>query len=462
MTAAQQADFFGEGTFDSGLAGAQVAPKTTADLAAEEELKRQRAAQAALAALPYGTPTYAGGTATNYQVNTFAPDPNSPQVRDQQGYVVSQRVDQNGAPTSSQLASENLNGTGYRLQNTTAGGGEVPVNAFNGTSSPFGVVSPSIAGVPNLNSGQPATGPNGAMTSAPATANALASNAGGASNPISNGQNVAGGLADQALATQPPAKPNLTTPVVDPSLASSPDTATALAQSQDLINRILNTPLQTKILGDQALSNQLAMSRGARGGPGAIQNAEDQARQQAPQLQEQANQGAIQEQVARAGAAGQAASIYANVAGGNANRAVQIAQANQAAGLDMNHNLVALTGQQVQFTDAQMQTMGSLASAYLQNSAQFANLDVQKQIATWNNLTQRYQVDAQVKGQIEAVAAQKNIGPLDALKMVLGVGEGLATAGATLGAGAAQATNAGVASTATPQSVASDATYANS
>lgn len=239
----------------------------------------------------------------------------------------------------------------------------------------------------------------------------------------------AGKLADNVLATQPTVSPqnqvntanrDALTPVVDPNLATSPETDRALAMSQDLVDRITNAPLQTSILGDQSLTNQLAVARSARGGAGAQQDALNNAQAMAPQLQQQAAQQSIQEQVQRAGAAGQAASIYAGVATNDANRAATIAQANQTAGLSVLNNLTTLTGQELQFDAAKMGAVGQLARDYFNNAQVFANMNNVAQIAQWQDLTQRYGIDHNFKAAIEKISADEGIGPLDAFKMALG------------------------------------------
>lgn len=241
-------------------------------------------------------------------------------------------------------------------------------------------------------------------------------------------------LADTVLGTQPTVSPqnqvnvanrDALTPVVDPNLATSPETDRALALSEDLVNRITNAPLQTQALGDQALSSQLAIARSARGGAGAVQDALGAAQQQAPQLQAQTAQQSIQEQVARAGAAGQAASIYAGVATNDANRAATIATANQTAAMGVLQNLTTLTGQDLQFDAAKMGAIGQLARDYFNNAQVFSNMDNVKQIAQWQDLTQRYGIDHNFKAAIEKISADEGIGPLDAFKMALGAASAL-------------------------------------
>lgn len=241
-------------------------------------------------------------------------------------------------------------------------------------------------------------------------------------------------LVDNVLATQPAVKPenavtpenrDRLTPVIDPGLAQNDETDRALAMSQDLVDRVLNTPLQSTMLADQALSNQLALGRTARGGAGAQQEGIDAAQRAAPGLLQQGTQAALQEQVARAGAAGQAASIYAGVASGGADRAVRIGEANSRAGLSVLNNLTQLTGLDYQFDTAKMQSIGQLARDYFSNAQAFRNMDTQLQIAEWNNATQKYGIDKTFEAAVNKIAADENVGPLDAFKMVLGIGEAI-------------------------------------
>lgn len=264
--------------------------------------------------------------------------------------------------------------------------------------------------------------------------------AGGAGGDVTQDALMSGNaLAEEVLGSRPTVDPNNAvttnnrdrlTPVIDPNLATSAETERALALSEDLINRITGAPLQSELLGDQALSNQLQIARSARGGAGAQQDALNQAQAQAPELLRQQSQQMTQEQVARAGAAGQAASIYAGVATNDANRAERIAAANQNAGLQVLNNLTTLTGFDYQFDAQKMNAVGQLARDFFNNAAQFAQMDVQLQIAQWNNMTTRYGIDATLKAAMEKIAADEGIGPLDAFKLVLGAASGAASLGA--------------------------------
>lgn len=260
---------------------------------------------------------------------------------------------------------------------------------------------------------------------------------------VDNGQATAQNLTDQVLGSQPTVpdqnQVNATnrdalTPVVNPSLATTDATQQALALSQNLVDRIFGLPLQTSMLADREMQNQLAIARGARGGPGAVNVALSQAQQQAPALSEQAAQQTIQEQQARANAAGQAVGLFSNNAQNDAQRAVAIATANQNAGLSVLNNLTTLTGQSLQYDATKMQTLGQLAGFYLQNSAQFAALDTQQQIAVWDNAVKTYGIDKDFDAKIKGYASAHAIGPLEAFSMILGVAKGAGSAALTAGA----------------------------
>jgi len=381
MAQANQADFFGTGADLSGGTGVQR-PARTPEQIAEEERKRiyanyVRGLDANGAPLPaYGTPKSAGGTANGFQVQS---------------------------------------GTGVSSTRFRPGAGGVQMPGTNASPSN----GPAVQGDFNHNGAfQPGLTPAGAAGSA-----------------VADDQAVARGLADEVLGSQPTVDPNnkLTqanidrlTPVVDPSLGRNAEIDRAFAMSEDLVNRIMGAPSQTAAIADRSLSQQLAIGRSSPGGIGAVQAGVKGALGAAPQLQAQANQASIQEQQARAGAATGAAQIYAGVAAGTADRDVRIAEANQGAAVSVIQNLTALTGMDYQFDTAKMQSVGQLTRDFFQNAQAFAGMDVQKQIAQWNDMTARYGIDQNFKAAMEGIAASENIGPLDAMKLVLG---GAAAAG---------------------------------
>jgi hypothetical protein len=396
-------DFFGESGVDPFGTGNVAAPQKTAEQIRAEEEQRiyanyVRGLDANGNPLPaYGTPRSQGGTATGYAVT-----PAKLGARDSKPI--------NGHPTVqlnrvTGLPGEGAEGFSAAYKYTTTPGG-------NGTK-----VTGSIGRQPYA-----MQAPGGAP------------GAGGLSQ-VQGDQAVANGLADQVLGSQPTVDPanqvnqaniDRLTPVVDPNLGRNAEIDRAFAMSSDLVDRILNAPSQTDQIADRSLSQMLAIGRSSPGGIGAVQAGVKGAMGAAPQIQAQAGQQAIQEQQARASAATGAAQIYAGVAAGTADRDVRIAEANQGAALSVINNLTTLTGMDYQFDTAKMGAIGQLTRDFFNNSQQFAQMDVQMQIAQWNNMTSRYGIDQNFKAAMEGIAASENIGPLDALKLVLG---GAAAAG---------------------------------
>jgi hypothetical protein len=394
MTLAIEADFFGDsgGGFVLDPYANVKRPQRTAEQIAEEERQRihanyVRGLDANGNPLPaYGTPRSQGGTAQGYQVTTPAP-----------------------------IGTQNMTQSALQGRQVYNSEGLEPSRVVRGDINHNGQFQPG------MNSGGTPTGGNQGV------ADDLA---------------VGRGLADEVLGSNPTVDPNnrvtrenmdRLTPVVDPALARNAEIDRAFAMSEDLVNRIMNAPSQTQQIADRSLSQQLALGRSSPGGIGAVQSGIKTAMGAAPQLQAQATQASIQEQQARAQAATGAANIYAGVAAGTADREVRIAEANQGAGLSVLNNLTTLTGQDYAFDTAKMQSVGQLARDFFANAQAFAQMDVQTQIAQWNDMTNRYGIDATLKAAMEQIAASENIGPLDAFKLVLGgvsaVG-GLAAGGA--------------------------------
>lgn len=373
---AQQGDFFGGGMLPGSALSNVSAPQRTIEQMQEEERQRiaanyARGLDANGQQLPaYGTPRSAGGTASGYQVQS---------------------------------------GTGPRTTTFSPGAGGVQQPGRN-TSQ---VVGEPLAGDYNHTG---AFVPGTQAAGAPGT-------------DINDDLTAARGLADEVLGARPTVDPNNAvtnanidrlTPVIDPNLARNDEIDRAFSMSSDLVDQIMNAPSQTAQISDRVLSNQLALGRSSPGGIGNVQAGIKTAMGAAPALQRDASQQAIQEQQARAAAATGAANIYAGVAAGTADRAVEIGKANQGAALGVMSNLTTLTGFDYQFDTAQMGAIGQLARDFFNNAQAFAQMDVTTQIAQWNDLTARYGIDKNFKAAMEGIAASENIGPLDAMKLVLG------------------------------------------
>lgn len=444
MAQANVSDFFGGGSTLTPMGGAQAPhdpnddpnPANPGGISNNELMRQQRAAtiaqQARVSSLPYGTPTSQGGTAQQYQVQTSpsvdARNPGGSDVYAQAGYS----NPAGGFIPTGAFGDTTLNAAGQRTGFATGGAGySGPVNAST--------IDPTTGAVSQV--AVPGSGQNTLQTQTP---NGLAPGAvdGALGSGVQGGDAAAANaLGSQVQGSQPTTNPataptaanmQALTPVVDSNLANTPYEQQALDLSKSLIDKIFGLPLQTSELADREMQNQLAISRGARGGPGSANVALNTALGQAPALSAQAAAQTIGEQQARAQSAGQAAGIFAGVANNTANNSVNIELSNQKAGVDVLGNLTTLTGQQLSFDSAKTAQLGALAQAYLQNQAQFAQMDTTKQIDAWDNMVKTYGIDKQYQAAIEGIAASRNISPIQALQIALGVAQGVGSAAVAL------------------------------
>lgn len=233
--------------------------------------------------------------------------------------------------------------------------------------------------------------------------------------------------ADQARGALGPA-PRLDQGLADRQLGAYQE---ALGMSRDVLDRLLNGPSVAEKVGARSLENQLAIARSARGGPGAVQDALNQAQQQAPQLQAQAAQQAISEENARLSTAGNVASNFAQAALGARGQDVQIASANTQAATAMVGEIARLTGTQLTLDQQNEQFLGQMARDWAQLDFDFSKMDMEAQEAYFDRQVQIYGIDKQVAAQMKAIAAQEGIGPADWFNGAVGI------LGAAAGVGAA-------------------------
>jgi hypothetical protein len=207
---------------------------------------------------------------------------------------------------------------------------------------------------------------------------------------------------------------------VDPSLARNAEIDRAFGMASGLVDQIMNTPSQTKIIGDQVLSQQLALGRSSPGGIGNVQAGVKAAMGAAPQLQRDAQQASINEQVNRAQAATGAAQIYAGVAQGTADRDVRIAEGNQNAAANVLGTLTQQYGMDLNYTTEERGQIGQMARDFYANQAKFVNMDVEQQKAAFDAIVRIYGIKGDFAAAIAKISADEGIGEMDAMKLVLG------------------------------------------
>jgi hypothetical protein len=207
----------------------------------------------------------------------------------------------------------------------------------------------------------------------------------------------------------------------------------ALGMSRDVIDRLLNDPGTAERLGSATLRSQLALARSAAGGPGAVAGALRNAQAQAPELQAQATQSAVAENLSRTTAAGNVASNFANAALGARGQDVGIAAKNVEASTALMSEISRLTGTQLQLDQQNQEFLGQMARDWAAIEFDWGKLSVDQQVAEWDKWVNIYGIDKNFAAQVKAIAAGENIGPADWFNGIVGV----IGAGAGIGAAAA-------------------------
>lgn len=195
----------------------------------------------------------------------------------------------------------------------------------------------------------------------------------------------------------------------------------SLDMSREVLDRLLNAPSVTKAIGDQALSSQLAIARSARGGPGAVASAMDQAQAAAPGVTQQAALSASSEELARTSAAGQVASSFAQAALGGRQQDIGVATANQNAAVNVMQQVTALTGTQLNLDQQNQELIGQMARDFASLDYNWAALSYEQQNKEFDRWVTVYGIDKNFAAQIKAISASKQIGPMDVFNGIVGV-----------------------------------------
>lgn len=207
------------------------------------------------------------------------------------------------------------------------------------------------------------------------------------------------------------------------------DVQTAQASSRAVLDKLMNGPSTTARIGSQTLRNQLALARSAAGGPGAVQEAMRQAQFAAPELQAQAAQSAVQEDLSKTQAAGQVAIQQGQNALGARGQDIDVAKSNQAAGMRLTDNIAQLTGQQLNINQQSQELLGRMFTDMSKQQFDWSKLGADQQQAELERWAKVYGIDQTVMAQLKVAAlANPEKGFLDYALPVIGGLTSLATA----------------------------------
>lgn len=244
----------------------------------------------------------------------------------------------------------------------------------------------------------------------------------GGMNPLTN-QYLTQTAANQARNALGPAT------TVDQSLADRglADYNSAQGASRAVLDQLMNGPSTTARIGSQVLRNQLALARSAAGGAGAAQQALQAAQAQAPELQAQAAQQAVQENLAKTQAAGQVAQGMGQTALGARGQDIDVAKTNTAAGMRLQDNISQLTGQQLNLNQQQQELLGRMTTDMARQDFDWSKLSADEQERELDRWIQVYGLDQGIATQLKLAASAG--GDKGILDIVMPIAGGLADLG---------------------------------
>lgn len=195
----------------------------------------------------------------------------------------------------------------------------------------------------------------------------------------------------------------------------------AQSSSRAVLDKLMNGPSTAGRIGSQVLRNQLSLARSAAGGPGAVQEAMRQAQFAAPELQAQAAQSAVQEDLAKTQAAGQVAIQQGQNELGARGQDIDVAKSNQAAGMRLTDNIAQLTGQQLNINQQNQELLGRMFTDMAKQDFEWGKLNAEQQQAELERWAKVYGIDQTVMAQLKVAAlANPEKGFLDYALPVIG------------------------------------------
>lgn len=162
----------------------------------------------------------------------------------------------------------------------------------------------------------------------------------------------------------------------------------ALSMDQQLYDKLTSydPEAEAKKASDQALQNQVALAKSGGGGAGARQASMFQALQQAPAIQQQAQDQALATQRSNLNQASIIASNYANTAGGTRGQDITQSQDVADVGLKVADGISNAVGRDMQLTSGEAQFLGQMQMAVESADQNWAQLSETERENAFNDI----------------------------------------------------------------------------
>lgn len=205
----------------------------------------------------------------------------------------------------------------------------------------------------------------------------------------------------------------------------------SLGMSREVMDRLLNGPSTAERLGSQTLRSQMALARSASGGPGAVAGAMRQAFAGAPELQAQATEQAVAEEMQKLNTAGNVASNFAQAALGARGQDIDIAKKNVDSGLAVMGMIADLTGTQLELDQRNTELLGQMGRDLAAQPFDWGSLDAETTMGVLDNYLEVYGIDSTTAAQLKELARSGKIEPKDIFNGLVGAGGAAASIYAT-------------------------------
>lgn len=185
-------------------------------------------------------------------------------------------------------------------------------------------------------------------------------------------------------------------------------------QQQDIINRILDFDEEAfaQMFADQSLTALGAAARSTRGGQGAINAAQFGAQAQAPALFAEGSRQASSLTNERLGLASNVASSMGDLITNARQQDETRAESDVQADLAKLNQIGDTLGVDLQLDESSVESTLQFIDGFARIYQAYAGMDLQKQLAQWDNLMEKYATDAQTNVAMQKIRADLEAGKI--------------------------------------------------
>lgn len=197
--------------------------------------------------------------------------------------------------------------------------------------------------------------------------------------------------------------------------------ARGLQLNTDLLSKLMsyNPELEAEMASDRALADQFTFANSARGGAGARASALYEAQSMAPELQARAMEQAVQTENTRLGQAAQVAGTIGQLSSTEFGQEADYDVADRNIGLGVYNGLVNMGANGANIDQKQRENLGRIANDLNQTDVQWQQMSSNEKMAAWNEMVNLYNIDERTRVELERIAAENKVTPLDIIEIGL-------------------------------------------